>query len=226
MKSVPVSEVFFSIQGEGLYVGVPQIFVRFSGCNITCVYCDTPAKPSRLFDTAGLNAEIVRLLARFPVHSVSLTGGEPLVYADFLRRLLAKRSWKKPCVYLETNGILYHALPDVRDYVQIVAMDIKLPSATKAGVFWDEHAHFIEQCSGVELFTKCVITPATQACDVKQAVRLVHSFNKRTPFVLQPQTGVWNQQLRRKIISFAKIAGNELMDVRIIPQMHKLWGVP
>ena len=97
-------EIFSSAQGEGPYIGYRQVFVRFEGCNLRCRYCDTAhtigSHPFCMVETlcpeepelsvknpvSGENAaaHIKRLLDAAPHHSVSFTGGEPLLHADFI----------------------------------------------------------------------------------------------------------------------------------------------
>src|SRR5512140_798032 len=92
----PVSEIFASYQGEGIYTGQPQIFVRFVGCNLRCDYCDTPANQS--LDENQKYYSLETIISRIKTLSsqkisgcegsvpktVSLTGGEPLLYPHFL----------------------------------------------------------------------------------------------------------------------------------------------
>jgi 7-carboxy-7-deazaguanine synthase len=76
-----VSEVFFSIQGEGRLAGVPSAFVRTSGCNLRCVFCDTPYTS---WQPEGENLSVEEILARlqaFPTRHAVVTGGEPLIAA-------------------------------------------------------------------------------------------------------------------------------------------------
>src|SRR3989338_2391423 len=101
-----VTELFSSIQGEGIFLGARQIFVRFRECNMGCVFCDEPKNlGATSYTPSELMHEVLRLeKAGKPHHSVALTGGEPLIYAEFLGeflRLLKKGGFKS---YLETNG--------------------------------------------------------------------------------------------------------------------------
>src|SRR3989338_5752935 len=104
-----ILEIFRSIQGEGKYAGVKQVFVRFFECNMHCVWCDTPhsiGDGARHFERCSLDAmvdQISRLWNR--CHSVSLTGWEPLVQKDFIKALIPRLKAAGMPVYLETNGI-------------------------------------------------------------------------------------------------------------------------
>ena len=82
-----ITDIFSSVQGEGIFVGAKQVFVRFKRCNMNCVFCDEQrdADP-RLFTTETLMGAISSIEeSKGMHHSVSLTGGEPLMYADFLK---------------------------------------------------------------------------------------------------------------------------------------------
>ena len=77
-----ISELFFSIQGEGKLSGVPSVFVRASGCNLRCVWCDTPYASWNPEGEDVAVAEIVRRVAEFGASHVVLTGGEPMIMPE------------------------------------------------------------------------------------------------------------------------------------------------
>lgn len=77
-----ISEIFYSIQGEGMLVGVPSVFVRTSGCNLRCSWCDTPYAS---WEPEGVSmgvAEIVAEMRRHPARHVVVTGGEPMIQPE------------------------------------------------------------------------------------------------------------------------------------------------
>ena len=80
-----VSDIFSSVQGEGIFVGAKQIFVRFRQCNLACSFCDEPwQKEAKSYSSLELMTEVKYLdLNKGPHHSISLTGGEPLMYGFF-----------------------------------------------------------------------------------------------------------------------------------------------
>ena len=108
-----ITEVFTSIQGEGKYIGVQQIFVRFFGCSLDCQWCDSEyaARPSGFYNTYEVDP-LMMIIRDFKsrVHSVCLTGGEPLEQVGFIERLLFQLKKENYPVYLETNGVLPKAL--------------------------------------------------------------------------------------------------------------------
>ncbi|MDP3730165.1 MAG: 7-carboxy-7-deazaguanine synthase QueE [Candidatus Omnitrophota bacterium] len=226
-----ITEVFSSVQGEGIFVGARQIFVRFKGCNMACEFCDTPTGAAGKEYSCAVLMNEVRMIdgSNGPHHSVSLTGGEPLVYAEFLKSflpLLKKEGFKS---YLETNGTLPDALLDVIDLIDIVAMDFKLPSSTGGGAYWKEHLEFLKIAVRKKVFVKSVVTTDTKKEDVIEAVRLIRGVNKKIPFIIQPATPVKTFNKRpgeNCLLEFLDIAlKNEVENSRVIPQMHKAWGV-
>ncbi len=104
-----VNEIFYSLQGEGYYTGTPAVFVRFSGCNLHCAFCDTD-------HTAGVrmsDEEIIDAVRTYPARHVVITGGEPgLQLTD---ELVAKLHDAGCYVQIETNGTV--PIPSAIDWV-------------------------------------------------------------------------------------------------------------
>ena len=132
-----IVEVFDSIQGEGLYLGEKQIFVRFFGCNLSCSFCDT--KPDRFMEYEPHELIKELKLYKSKYHSISFTGGEPLLAKDFLKEVFKATAKDGHRHYLETNGTLHFELEELIDYIDIVAMDVKLPSSSGMGNLWHQH---------------------------------------------------------------------------------------
>ncbi|MFH1190314.1 MAG: 7-carboxy-7-deazaguanine synthase QueE [Candidatus Omnitrophota bacterium] len=229
--SAEITDIFSSIQGEGIFVGAKQIFVRFKDCNMSCGFCDESKDiRGKAYTTAELMDAIRSLITRNGIHhSVSLTGGEPLCHTDYLAcflPLMRKEGWKP---YLETNGTLPNELSRVIDLIGIVAMDIKLPSSTGERAYWDEHFEFLKIASQKMVFIKSVITPETKADDVRKAVSLIKRLGKDVPFILQPATPVKPADKpvdSKALLEFVEIAlENKLESIRVIPQTHKMMGL-
>ncbi len=215
-----IAEVFESIQGEGLYFGEKQLFVRFFGCNLKCRFCDTPLKNFIEYEPADLFTEIQKYGNSF--HSISFTGGEPLLQKDFLKNILKLTSKSGYKNYLETNGTLPDGLKDVIDYVDIVAIDIKLPSSTGDKNFYDEHKQFLEIVFKKEAFLKIVICNSTLEDDLKEALNLIKEKNKYAILVLQPNTFEYDGLLAVKLDYFRQICVAQDIITCVIPQMHKI----
>ena len=183
----PIDEVFFSYQGEGIYAGIPQIFVRFSGCNLRCNYCDTPKSltinsKSKYFTTQALYEYIKDIVEKSKNKfygqklSISFTGGEPLIYADFILNLIKKYLKNKFLIYIETNGTLPQQIKKIYKYCDVVSMDIKFQTACKKDLF-KEHKKFLEICK-TKVFIKTVITKDTQEKEFFKAVMLISKISK------------------------------------------------
>jgi 7-carboxy-7-deazaguanine synthase len=251
MEHARIQEVFSSIQGEGPWIGQRHIFVRFAGCDIQCRYCDTPAAAQSIQDGAerhtcsvqraagsndreqepnpvthrSLTAFCSRLIIPGPARPViSLTGGEPLLQAPFLAEWLPTVRGTFD-VYLETSGIHSESMERIRDLVDSVSIDLKLPSATGLRPFWDEHGKFLHAAREKTLYVKAVVTGDTTEVDILSAAGIVANFDRSTIFVLQPAGGALAPDAAL-LIRFQDVALGILSDVRVIPQAHKILNMP
>lgn len=224
-----VTEIFLSIQGEGVYAGEPHIFVRLHGCNMRCVFCDTPQ--GEMPEDSSIRAvvdKIINVDKDKKAKVVTITGGEPLLHSHFLRVLLPPLRERAYKIHLDTNGTLPDKLKDVIDLVDIVAMDIKLPSSTKDKHFWEEHTEFLKIAKTKEVFIKIVVTSGTHEADIERAIELVEAIDISIPFILQPASEFGEFQDvpdNAKLLEWQKKAQSRLKDVRIMPQLHKIRGV-
>lgn len=218
-----VAEVFESIQGEGLRMGCAMTFIRFLGCNLSCAYCDTPgARHRRLyFQHKGrkwsnpVDPEL--LLNLMAENEVALTGGEPLLQADFAAALAAAIKKTNRLVYLETNGTMPDALVKVIAFVDWVAMDIKIPSATGGPAYWKEAGKFLSIASRRNVFVKAVMDHHAEPEELDAICSVIEAVDRRLPLILQPVFGrPW-----KLLLDHQKTLKRRLADVRIIPQMHK-----
>jgi len=217
-----ITEIFRSIQGEGKYVGSLQVFVRFLGCDMSCCWCDTSSfkgdenSGSEELDTNEVVSRISRLAGG--CHSISLTGGEPLLQKDFIKELLPLLKQKNFITYLETNGVLFSELGELIDDIDIIAMDIKMPSSTKDRAFWTEHEEFLKIAVQKDVFIKTVVTQDTRKEDIEKASNLIRGIDKNILLVLQPNTADLNGDVVGKCLEYQKVCLKLLSDVRIVPQ--------
>jgi 7-carboxy-7-deazaguanine synthase len=238
-------EVFSSIQGEGLLVGCRQVFVRLALCNLDCRYCDTPFEPvaeCRIEDAPGSGnfrsvANPVALETLHDIlfewnrvapgvhHSISLTGGEPLVQAGVLQEWAPALARILP-LHLETNGTLPAALEPLLPHLQWIAMDLKLPSVGGAEPLWETHRDFLALARKKECQVKAVIGEETTRGEVETAARLVHEVAPEAVLVLQPVTRDGRISLSgRKLIDLQTLAACIHPLVRVIPQTHRFIGL-
>jgi organic radical activating enzyme len=250
MISAMIDEVFASVQGEGPWVGQRHVFVRFIGCDLRCSYCDTPDAVKSTSATGVGNcraqvspgsferepvsnpltpARLSGLCARLRIPALSrpvmsLTGGEPLLHAAFLQEWLpSERTTYR--IYLETSGIHHAEMRALDGLIDVVSMDIKLPSATGQKTRWDAHRNFLSATEGVERFVKVVVSGGTAPDEILSAARLVAEQDRTVPFIIQPVSGPESPPAE-SLILFQDIALGILEDVRVIPQVHKMLQLP
>jgi 7-carboxy-7-deazaguanine synthase len=224
----PILDIFASRQGEGICVGDPHIFVRFGGCNVVCNYCDTPESiPAHSGVTRPLQDVLkqVRALDQ-QAKAVSLTGGEPLLQIGFLEHLVPELRRDGYKIYLETNGTLPRALERIVEGCDWIAMDVKPESAIGRDQ-WEAHRWFLET-GAKKIFIKMVLTDATRQEELQRAVDLISGAHRDIPLVLQPATpwGSAKSIPLARLASWWALAAKQLPDVRILPQVHRLWQIP
>jgi 7-carboxy-7-deazaguanine synthase len=104
-----ISEIFYSVQGEGMLVGVPSVFVRTSGCNLRCVWCDTPYTSWEPEGESMTVAAIVDRVCTFPARHVVVTGGEPMLFEETVALTRALHGHHLH-ITIETAGTVYHSV--------------------------------------------------------------------------------------------------------------------
>lgn len=241
-----VSEVFGSFQGEGPFVGERHVFVRLCRCSLGCAYCDTPGSAAPAshasFEQGPGGAEVLSenpvpvqsvveaalMQEPYPGFNAALcvTGGEPLEQTEFLESLLKALEGRFK-VLLETNGLHAKEFSRLSGLVDVVSMDVKLPSVSGLGPLWERHAAFIGACGGKELVVKAVVSASTPAKEVVRAAGLVASGAPGSLLVIQPLTGPDGRPSvdGARLFTLYREARGITGNVRVIPQVHKIMGV-
>lgn len=241
-----VTEMFSGIQGEGPWVGFRQIFVRFGGCDLRCWWCDTPRSlvrrdPNKVERTPGKRdfdlvqnpstfdeiADMIEALEPANHHSVSFTGGEPLLQPVALLDLAQRVHRWGTLVFLETHGGRVDELEQVIAEIDIVSMDLKLKSSTGEDVPLERHAEFLKVAKAKDAYAKIVITPETDDAEVFAAIEMVSAVAPSVPLILQPVTPMG--QIKsvpsvQRMLDLHEAALRMHTDVRVIPQVHALMG--
>ncbi|MBN1493930.1 MAG: 7-carboxy-7-deazaguanine synthase QueE [Candidatus Omnitrophica bacterium] len=223
----PVSEIFSSLQGEGLCVGQRHIFIRFSGCNLACAYCDEGGKEPERLSGEQIIERVYALEEKNGPHAyVSLTGGEPLLYAEDLVAICAflKKDFR---FYLETNGVLFEHLASLIGFLDMIAMDIKLQSVSGEKNQFAHNQAFL-RCAleaHKDIFIKIIVGQHTDTQEFREAVDLVAAVDASVPLVIQPLTSDHTVEVRT-LTDFSRVAAQRLDHVRVIPRLHKMLNIP
>ncbi len=160
-----IAEIFGSVQGEGVWVGIPSVFVRVSGCNLRCVWCDTPYaswKPEGPTMSVG---EIVEAIEKYGINHVVLTGGEPMLF-DPIENLAIELKNRNHTITIETAGTINRQLP-----CDLMSISPKLAHSTPGKESGWQQRH----------------EAARLAVPVLQS--LVDSYPYQLKFVVNPETG-------------------------------------
>ncbi len=179
-----------------------------------------------------------------PHACVSLTGGEPLLSADFLKPLCAALRKRKFRILLETSGVLWRQLSRVLAACDIIAMDLKLPSVTRQKEFLEEHRKFLKLAIRKECYVKVLVSGSVDFSEYDKHLRMVARVAPQTPVFLQPAhvTGRGSPASARRPVNRGKrvypdsalmrlldelqrTGAKILPDVRVGIQLHKILNI-
>ncbi len=239
VKTGYIQEIFHSIQGEGLWAGRMQYFVRLRGCSIGCRFCDTPGAffshsdvqrdlGSTLYNEPLPVSTVVQILEkemkrRPGAHSFAITGGEPLEQVDFVESLVTvlKEAYPQWPILLETAGLHWKALQRVINQVDLISMDFKLPSTSGLHGIRFEHERFLDALKGYRFYVKLIVDTRTPHREALEAARAVAAVDPDAPLFLQPVTRegrIWGGAY---LLDLWGAVREVHRDVRVLPQIHK-----
>jgi organic radical activating enzyme len=176
-----------------------------------------------------LTAWVERLGGALACPVVSLTGGEPLLHADFLTSWLAPLQGRFEFL-LETHGLLPGAAEQVVPLVSEVVADIKLPSATGEAVDWELHRSFLQvvRKASVALTWKAVVSAETTEQELEHVLELFEQAGERASLILQPVSPVPGGPPTPTLASLLKWQSRGIvrgLDIRVMPQVHKFMEI-
>lgn len=232
-----ISEIFTSIEGEGIFVGKKTLFIRFSGCHLKCKWCDTkyalPLDSGTEYQIDEIEDLILRELQPF-TYKVNFTGGEPLLQTDALIELagfIKKQTSLK--TYIESSCFDSELFSKVLPYIDICKIEFKTADS-KVVDNKDYDNLLLNEIKCLELavesnkttYIKIVVTNSTHLDSFKN---LVYNISKKIKpsdilsFIIQP-SHVIDQPSVNKLLNIYDIVQPIFPEVRIIPQLHKEIG--
>jgi len=202
-----INEIFYSMQGEGKWTGLPNIFIRTTGCNLRCSFCDT--KYAYEYGKEMSIEEIVKDIRKYPCKHVCITGGEPLLQDETLDLIdaLLKRDYK---IILETNGSINIENITGKKSL-IISLDVKCPSSNMNEKMCLENIPLLRVDDQLKIVIK-------DNKDYNYAKRITHKYEPVCPIFFQPVWGTNAKNLADWIL-------RDGLHVKLGLQLHKIiWG--
>lgn len=199
-----INEIFYSLQGEGKWTGLPNIFIRTSGCNLRCTYCDTKYAYN---NGKEMNIdEILNQIRKYPCKYVCITGGEPLLQNKTLNLIdiLLKKDYK---ICLETNGSI-NIKKLLNKISLMISLDIKCPSSNMQEKSDLGNISFLRKDDQLKFIIK-------DKKDYNYAKKIVNKYKPNCTVFFQPVWGTNPMNLATWII-------NDGLNVKLGLQIHKI----
>jgi 7-carboxy-7-deazaguanine synthase len=202
-----VNEIFYSIQGEGKLVGIPSIFLRLTGCNLRCSFCDT--KYAYLQGKEMSIPAILDKIRKFTCNNICITGGEPLLQKDTIK-LIEALLQKNYEICLETNGsISIKKLVEKKSLV--ISLDIKCPSSGSHEQMNIKNISYLSEKDQLKFIIN-------NKKDYNYAKEIFKRHNPSCTVFFQSVWGTNPKKLASWIL-------NDRLPVRLALQLHKIiWG--
>lgn len=240
MLRIRISEVFTSIEGEGIYIGTKTLFVRLAGCPLRCFYCDTPyalnISDGKYYSIEDAFNLIKSNLNNKNVFKINFTGGEPLLQhlalyrlAELIKGELGLRTYLESSCF-DANRFLY-LLP----LIDICKVEFKLSDANAV----DSNHYSILLSNALKClryavnndkatYIKVVVSNLSKREELEELAEMIFNEIKKEDikgFVLQPVHGI-NEPRLEHMLSLYDAIYQYYEDVRIIPQVHKVMSIP
>lgn len=202
-----VSEIFYTIQGEGISVGQPAVFLRLSGCHLRCTWCDSKFTWDRKSGRKMEITDIAEKIKEFPCQHLVITGGEPLLQQQHILDLL--KLLPDHYVEIETSGSLDTFLNDVVDHYNCSPKLENSGNKTKLKTFPPEKTYF-----------KFVVDSENDLAEIKEFIKKYKIDRKKV--LLMPQ-GIGKREITQRSQWLAEICKSE--NLRFSPRLHiNIWG--
>lgn len=216
-----IAELFYSIQGEGALVGVPSVFIRASGCNLRCAWCDTPYTS---WHPEGVEMGLERILDEVKAHPARhavVTGGEPMIASEIVP-LTERLGALGMHVTVETAGTVFQPV-----FCDLMSISPKLANSVPSDRFAPHHERLriqpevLRQLMGRYTYQlKFVVEQPDDMLEIRGLIEDLRAARERV--ILMPE-GVEAERLHERALWLAEICKEE--GFRFSPRLHvDLWG--
>lgn len=236
-KKVQLSEIFTSIEGEGIFFGTKTMFIRMAGCHLRCYWCDTDyALPMHSGNSYSLNEvkKMIKEKLTRNTYKINFTGGEPLIQYDIVRDLA--RFIKEEIglrTYIESSCYDFNRFGKVLPYFDICKIEFKMKDSN---VVQKEHYNNLlkneMECLKIAIkkkkitFIKIVVSKYTNVDEFSYLIDNIFSTinaESLAGFIIQPTTKI-DEPTVESLLKFYDLVYPKYNNVRIIPQLHKVIG--
>jgi len=206
---IALNEVYESIQGEGLLVGLPSIFIRLQGCNLRCHWCDQPEALTFSVKSTKLSV-LIEEIKKFTAKHVVITGGEPFAHKElpYIVEALLSEGYS---IQIETNGTLWV------EGMEKFAKEIHITCSPKGVARFFVHPQILNYAREL----KFVVDEELSKEILKR--KEFERFLKEGKVVLQPESN--RKEMMKKALKIQKELAKEGFTVRVIPQVHKCFDL-
>ncbi len=211
-----IAEIFYSIQGEGSLLGVPSVFIRTSGCNLRCAWCDTPYTSWQPEGEEMSLDQILDQVAAYPARHAVVTGGEPMIAPEIVP-LTGRLRERGLHITIETAGTVVHPVA-----CDLMSISPKLANSTPEGRWREPHESRRIQPEILRQLTetydyqlKFVVSAAEDLEEIRSVLRQTKADPAKV--ILMPE-GVDPATLRERSQWLAEICKQE--NFRFSPRLH------
>ena len=235
-RRVRLSEVFTSIEGEGVLAGTKTMFVRLAGCPLRCHWCDTPyAIPMDSGNDVSIHEVEKMMLDELQpnTYKVNFTGGEPLAQAAAVAELARFARSKGIRTYLESACYDAKKFAQVLPYIDICKIEFKLTDARSVDdrnypTLLKNELECLRMAVAADKrpYIKVVVTNSSDAAELGNLARSVFSVARPEDiagFIIQPSYGI-DEPLLDRLFCFYDVVYPLYDQVRVVPQLHKIIG--
>ena len=229
-KKIQLSEIFTSIEGEGILFGTKTMFVRMAGCHLKCYWCDTGYALAMNSGNTYSIAEVKKIIKeqlQNNTYKINFTGGEPLIQyeavkdlAKFIKEELGLRT------YIESSCYDIDRFNKIIPYIDICKIEFKTKDSQAVDI---KHYRYLLKTAIQNkkiTFIKIVVSNSTSIEELNELIEII--FNTIKPeelagFIIQPTTNI-NEPTVDRLLQFYDLIYPRYNEVRIIPQLHKIIG--